>query len=111
MKVVVIVFFLVLAGCSSTQPNLSQGNTSIFIPAHIYRCESGETITASYLTIDSANITYKGSVYNLKIAVSASGARYVGDSLEWWIKSSDGTLLQHNADGTSGERIELCTQA
>jgi membrane-bound inhibitor of C-type lysozyme len=44
--------------------------------------------------------------------VSASGARYVGGGLEWWIKGSspgsEGTLFRYVADGTAGESIEHC---
>ncbi|MGV8923351.1 MAG: MliC family protein, partial [Thermomonas sp.] len=43
---------------------------------------------------------------------SGSGARYVGSDLEWWTKGSgsgsEGTLLRHQADGTSGEIVESC---
>ncbi|MFA7522861.1 MAG: MliC family protein [Halothiobacillaceae bacterium] len=80
---------------------------------HNYRCESGETIAATYPTTDSATVRYQGSSYNMEIAVSASGARYVGGGLEWWTKGSgpgsEGTLFRHLADGSSGEIIERCT--
>lgn len=75
-----------------------------------YRCESGEEIAASYPTSDSATVQYKGRSYSMKIAVSGSGARYVGNELEWWTKESEGTLLRRNANGTSGDRIEVCEE-
>ncbi len=82
---------------------------------HNYQCESGETIAATYPSTDTATVQYKGNGYNLQIAVSASGARYVGDELEWWTKGSgpgsEGTLFHHLADGTSGEIIELCKES
>ncbi|WP_132998612.1 MliC family protein [Luteimonas arsenica] len=69
----------------------------------------------SYPSTDSATVQYKGSSYSMQIAVSASGARYVGNDLEWWTKGSgagsDGTLFRHNADGTSGDLIEQCIQS
>jgi membrane-bound inhibitor of C-type lysozyme len=81
---------------------------------HNYRCESGEAIAATYPSTDSATVQYKGGNYNMHIAVSGSGARYVGGELEWWTKGagpgSEGALFHHMADGTSGERIELCTE-
>ena len=77
-----------------------------------YRCDSGETIAATYASTDAATVSYKGSVHKMKIAVSGSGARYVGSDLEWWTKGSgsgsEGTLLRHQADGTSGPIVESC---
>ena len=79
---------------------------------HNYRCESGQSIVAAYPSADTATIKYKGSSYDMKIAVSASGARYVGGGLEWWTKGSgagsEGTLFRHLADGSSGSIIETC---
>ena len=82
---------------------------------HNYRCESGEAIAANYTSTDSATIQYKGSTYRMQIAVSGSGARYVGGGLEWWTKGSgagsEGTLFRHNVDGTSGDSVEICTES
>lgn len=82
--------------------------------AHSYNCESGESIVATYQPPDSAVVQYKGVTHNMAIAVSASGARYVGGELEWWTKGSgsgsEGTLFNHLPDGTSGERIESCRE-
>ena len=79
-----------------------------------YRCESGETIAATYPSTEVATVNYKGSHYKMQIAVSGSGARYVGSELEWWTKGSgpesEGTLFRHRADGTSGEIVESCKQ-
>ena len=81
---------------------------------HSYRCESGETIAATYPSSDAATVHYKARTYNMDIAVSASGARYVGDDLEWWTKGSgrgaEGTLFHHMADGTSDEIIDHCNE-
>ena len=110
-----LVAILFVSACAS--PTHDNMNVSISksapstVPVHHYRCKSGATITANYPTVDSATITYKGSLYHLKVAVSGSGTRYVGGNLEWWIKRADGTLFRHNADGTSGARLELCTEA
>lgn len=80
---------------------------------HQYLCESGDTITASYPTTNKTIVTYKRNEIEMKIAVSASGSRYVSDKLEWWTKGigsgSSATLLNHNANGTSGDTIEFCT--
>lgn len=108
---------LLVTACTSppqdnvdAQPQVAAPSTSSM---HGYRCESGETIAATYPSTDSATVQYKGSNYDMHIAVSASGARYVGGELEWWTKGSgpgsEGTLFRHMADGTSGEIIERCT--
>lgn len=80
---------------------------------HNYRCQSGKTVAATYPTPDSATIQYQGVSHTLQIAVSGSGSRYVGEGFEWWTKGSgtgsEGTLFQHQADGTTGESLEFCT--
>ena len=80
---------------------------------HNYACHSSEAIAATYPSADSATVKYKARAYDMKIAVSASGARYVGEDLEWWTKGSgtgsEATLFRHLPDGTTGEIIESCT--
>lgn len=59
-----------------------------------YACESGKTVQAQYVDTETAQLTYDGQDYALRIAPSGSGARYVGSGLEWWTASRDG---QENA--------------
>ncbi|MCP5193889.1 MAG: MliC family protein [Pseudomonadales bacterium] len=109
---------LLVSACASSLPEKVGAQTPIETPAtpseHNYRCESGETIAATYPSTDSATVQYKSTNYNMKIAVSGSGSRYVGDELEWWTKGSgpgsEGTLFRHMTDGTSGASLELCTE-
>lgn len=79
-----------------------------------YQCDSGKTIMAAYPTDSTAVVEYDNRRIQMKIAVSGSGARYVGERLEWWTKGSGegatGTLFRHLEDGTSGEVIEQCLQ-
>lgn len=100
---------LLVTGCASTPSQQTHEQTS----ALSYQCESGEIITATYPSNNSAKLQYKGSAYAMHIAVSASGARYIGGDLEWWTKGSgsgsEGTLFRHMTDGTSGASIEFCT--
>ena len=106
---------LLVSACASSVPNkaapqpASVASTSA---VHQYRCASGETIVASYPSTDSATVQYKSRKHAMKIAVSGSGARYVGDGLEWWTKGSgrgsEGTLFRHMADGKSGTVMENC---
>jgi membrane-bound inhibitor of C-type lysozyme len=78
-----------------------------------YLCESGIPARARYPGTDSAVIEYRGQIYRLQIAVSASGARYVGDGIEWWTKGtgkhSTVSVFEHAADGSSGRLVERCT--
>ena len=106
---------LFLFACS----NAPQGSVIAPPPAveasstHDYTCQTGEAIAATYPSTDSATVKYKARNYDMKIAVSASGARYVAEDLEWWTKGSghgsEATLLRHLPDGTTGEIIESCT--
>ena len=121
MKILVplmLASILLVSACASFPLDEVDAQTPVAAPStssvHNYQCESGETIAATYPSTDSATVQYKGSNYNMEIAISVSGSRYVGGELEWWTKGSgpgsEGTLLRHMADGTSGEIIELCTE-
>ena len=103
---------LLVSGCVSAPQESVAAQSSA---AHSYLCQSGETIAAAYPSTDATVIRYKGNTYNMQIAVSASGARYVGGELEWWTKGSgagsEGTLFRHLADGTSGQVIESCIES
>lgn len=120
MKILVPLPFasiLLVSACAKPPQDNVDARVPVATPStssvYNYRCESGETIAATYASTESTTVQYKGSDYNMQIAVSASGARYVGGGLEWWTKGSgpgsEGSLLQHTADGTSGEIIEHCT--
>lgn len=108
---------LLLSACTSIPQGQQSAQTSISTPTASpvhYQCKSGEMITAHYPSTESVTIQYKNSTYAMKNAVSGSGARYVGDDLEWWTKGSGagayGSLVQHNPDGTSGDSIEICEE-
>ncbi len=118
MKLVIapmVASILFITACATSQPQDAQ--TAAPSPAtpvtYHYVCDSGETIEAAYPTTDSARVDYQNTTYNMQVAVSGSGARYVGGGLEWRTKGSgsgsQGTLFQHNADDTSGKRLESCT--
>lgn len=51
-----------------------------------YACADGQSIVAGYPDRVTAVVTYKGHAYTLKLAPSASGARYTGYGLQWWVK-------------------------
>ena len=122
MKILVpltIASVLLVSACASSPRDKAGAPTPVVSSAtasvHHYRCESGETIAATYPSTNSATVQYKGHSYTMQIAISGSGARYVGGGLEWWTKGSgagaEGTVFHHMADGTSGESIESCTES
>ncbi len=63
-------------------------------PAIGYACESGKTVQAQYIDTETVQVIYDGQTYAMRIALSGSGARYVGSGLEWWTASRNG---QENA--------------
>ena len=77
---------------------------------HTYRCDNGQTLLAAYPSTEAATVQYGGGTHQLRIALSGSGARYVGSGLQWWIKGSDGTLSRLGADGYGGESIAHCSE-
>ncbi len=111
---IVLIVFLSACGQPSTDDTASKEQSSDGNLSFKYQCESGETIMVSYPTDSIAVVEYDDRRLQMRIAVSASGARYVGERLEWWTKGSgegaSGTLFRHLEDGTSGEAIEQCTQ-
>lgn len=60
-------------------------------PPVSYACESGQSIAVAYPDASTAQLSYKGQAYVLRTAQSASGARFVGSGVEWWIASRGDT--------------------
>ena len=79
---------LALAACSPdrepAQPDPAATPAAAPAPEVGYACESGKTVTARYAADQTAQVTYEGQTYAMRVAQSASGARYVGSDLEWW---------------------------
>ena len=57
----------------------------------VYRCADGRTATAAYAD-QRATLEIGGRSYALHIALSGSGARYVGEGLQWWTKGDTARL-------------------
>lgn len=58
-----------------------------------YTCADGSTVEARYPTTDTAQIVVAGKTVEMKSAMSASGARYVGGGWQWWTKGmTEGSL-------------------
>ena len=56
-----------------------------------YACESGQTVSVQYPDTATASVAYKGQTYALRLVPSASGARYSGSGVEWWIAAREGS--------------------
>ena len=72
---------LALAACQAALPPAPLTAQTV-----TYRCEDGRTLQASYPDTDTALLTLDGRVHRLRVAISASGARYVGEGWQWWTK-------------------------
>lgn len=66
---------------------------------YIYDCADGTTVTAWYPTTDTARLRLRDQTIEMKIAISASGARYVSDRWQWWTKGPDQAWLAPLAPG------------
>lgn len=66
-----------------------------------YKCADGSTVEAWYPRTDTAKIRHNGREMEMKLAISASGARYVGDVWQWWTKGMSEGLLAPLAEGES----------
>ncbi len=100
-----------LAGCAA--PRLAAPR-AVTLPAEhvVYRCASGRTVDAAF-SRDGAIVRYAGQTQRMHVAISASGARYVGDGLVWWTKGSgpgsEGTLFREEPGAAAGAVLEACT--
>ncbi|MGB7757895.1 MAG: MliC family protein [Salinisphaera sp.] len=77
-----------------------------------YSCSNGGTISARYPDTDHAVVHYQGDDLPMHIAISADGARYVGNDYEWWTRGTgpdaQATLFTHAADGSTGNKVTTC---
>ncbi|MBO7925199.1 MliC family protein [Pseudoalteromonas sp. K222D] len=113
----IIITTLMLSACGNEPQDNShtdvKNTAQTAVIVHNYQCESGNTMAVTYPSTDTATVDYLGTEYEMKIAVSASGARYINDKYEFWTKASgtgsEGTLFSHMQDGSTGDAIETCT--
>ena len=78
-----------------------QATSADLIGPVTFRCDDGSTIEATFdnaPTPATARLVRGGQQEVLPQAVSASGARYLGDDVEFWNKGRDATV---NWQGTS----------
>lgn len=59
---------------------------SVVATTYHYECDDGTKVALAFPNNDEAVMYYQGELSVLTVAVSASGARYVGDGWQWWGK-------------------------
>lgn len=114
-----LLLVMALAGCSDPKPQ----STAEDLPAqaaqpaqaYFFQCESGRSVRVTYPDTDTAIVEYDDKTLHMEIAVSASGARYVGEGMEWWTKGSgpgaEGSLFRQDGDGVSADQtLEHCKE-
>lgn len=101
---------LPLVACTTTSNELNQNLEPLPAKAISYQCDSGNRIIVTYPANETAEVKYMGDMYPMTIAISASGARYVGDGLVWWTKGNEGSMYKAIDNTETGELIENCTE-
>lgn len=96
---------LALAACHAT-PDASAPDGMIHAPKVVYRCDDGRQVEAHYPDQDTAKLSIDGHEHSLKRVISASGARYTGEQLQWWTRGMKEGWL---APLAAGETIASAT--
>lgn len=83
-----------LAACSGPTgaPEAKAPTKTVAMTWVRYVCEDGRTLSALYPDSQTAQLMVGDTTHLLRIARSASGARYTGDALQWWTKGEEGAL-------------------
>jgi membrane-bound inhibitor of C-type lysozyme len=68
-------------------------------PTLSYTCDDGRLVQASYPDDTTAVVALDGDTHRLHIAVSADGARYIGEHWQWWTKGMHDAWLAPLRDG------------
>jgi|SRR5690625_952138 len=106
---------LFLAACGAKQKTrhltLEEAEKSL-LSAETYTCDHHIQVRAAYPDLNTAVVEYDGTVHVLENAVSASGARYIDDRIEWWVKgagkNADASLFAHKKDGKGDALAKNC---
>jgi membrane-bound inhibitor of C-type lysozyme len=90
-NVLLAISMFVVGGCAPMDATHAQGSAP---PSLInYTCADGRVVQAAYPDTTTAQIKINGHAHTLRSAMSADGARYIGDGWQWWTKGMhDGTL-------------------
>jgi membrane-bound inhibitor of C-type lysozyme len=86
-----------LASFKPAAPTIASAAAS----ATIYACQDGRRVQAVYPDSDTVELVLEGHIHRLHTAVSADGARYVGDHWQWWVKGMRHAQLAPLKNGES----------
>lgn len=85
---------LALAACSKAPRDPEPDPADLAAKWTIYVCGDGRVVQALYPDSRTARVRVPEGERTLKIAASGSGARYVGEGLQWWTKGDEGMLAK-----------------
>jgi membrane-bound inhibitor of C-type lysozyme len=86
---------VLLAGCSKPPPSPQENVAAAEGPhRYAYVCEDGRILSIGYPDRSTADVRVGNDSHRMKVAISGSGARYVGDGLQWWSKGDEGFLAR-----------------
>lgn len=88
-----------LAGCNRAPEKAADAGAPAGPVFTTYVCEDGRTVRAAYPDPNTAIVNVGGMTRTLKVAISASGARYIGEGVQWWTKGMDQAQLSPLASG------------
>jgi membrane-bound inhibitor of C-type lysozyme len=91
-----IAFMFTLAGCAAAADHTSPTSQTTWTR---YACSDGQVVQASYPDTQTAQVKIKGETHTLHVVISGSGARYTGDSWQWWTKGMHQGMLAPLAAG------------
>jgi membrane-bound inhibitor of C-type lysozyme len=83
---------LALAACAPPDARPPSEQKTVAMAGVRYVCEDGRALNALYPDREMAQLKLGDATHLLRITRSASGARYVGDALQWWTKGDTATL-------------------
>jgi membrane-bound inhibitor of C-type lysozyme len=119
LKVLSILAALALGACHApaaksqgAPPSAAQGPVNPDAGVTAYKCMDGSTIIAGYPDSKTAVVTYKDHAYTLKLAPSASGARYTGYGLQWQTRGDHATItaLKPGEEAATAPGVECIAQ-
>lgn len=93
-----VVLMLALTGCAATVPDRQATRKTPWVR---YTCSDGQIVQAMYPDTHTAFIRLRDETHTLHIAISGSGARYIGDEWQWWTKGMHDGMLAALAPGES----------
>ncbi|MNY41327.1 Membrane-bound lysozyme-inhibitor of c-type lysozyme [compost metagenome] len=71
----------------------------------VYRCEDGRQVAARY-DGQRAFLSFSDRSLTLNLHPSASGARYVGDGMQWWTRGMDQARLASLPEGETYQEAD-----